>query len=68
LKRKKAEKESFAETVLLLRKLLVGELMTNASIDGNVELLLRGPVMMYSLFMRLFVLGNPCSYRFFYSF
>jgi translation initiation factor 2 beta subunit (eIF-2beta)/eIF-5 len=42
LKRKKAEKESFAEIVLLLRKLLVGELMTNASIDGNVELLLRG--------------------------
>jgi hypothetical protein len=42
LKRKKAEKESFAETVLLSKKLLVGELMINASIDGNVELLLRG--------------------------
>jgi hypothetical protein len=32
-KAKEAEKESFAEAVLLLRKLLVGELMINASID-----------------------------------
>jgi hypothetical protein len=37
LKRKKAEKESFAETVLLLRKLLVGELKTNSKRGASVE-------------------------------
>jgi hypothetical protein len=37
LKRKKAEKESFAETVLLLRKSLVGELKINSKGGASVE-------------------------------
>jgi hypothetical protein len=63
LKRKKAEKESFAEAVLLPRKLLVGELKTNSKHGASVE----GLVMMYDLFVRLFVSGNPCFYGFFDS-
>jgi hypothetical protein len=63
LKRKKAEKESFAEPErsFLPRKLLASELKLSLKRGAFCK----GLATMYDLFVRLFVLGDPCFYGFF---